>query len=148
MCAACPTPRLNQSYELRPPWEQHLRYVPHRVRNGYNTSVEWFIENQPLNTGDKSLNFRQEHNIHIGMTSLTKRNVTASFDVLLTVHLSIFIVFLTVQLSIFIVLLTVQLSIFIVLMIVRLSIFNVLLTMHLSIFIVLLTVISVYLSFF
>ena len=36
MCAACPTPRLNQSYELRPPWEQHLRYVPHRVRNGYN----------------------------------------------------------------------------------------------------------------
>ena len=37
MCAACPTPRLNQSYELRPPWEQHLRYVPHRVRNGHNT---------------------------------------------------------------------------------------------------------------
>ena len=38
MCAACPTPRLNQSYELRPPWEQqHLRYVPHRVRNGYNS---------------------------------------------------------------------------------------------------------------
>jgi len=37
VCAACPTPRLNQSYELRPPWEQHLRYVPHRVRNGYNT---------------------------------------------------------------------------------------------------------------
>jgi len=36
VCAACPTPRLNQSYELRPPWEQHLRYVPHRVRNGYN----------------------------------------------------------------------------------------------------------------
>ena len=36
VCAACPTPRLNQSYVLRPPWEQHLRYVPHRVRNGYN----------------------------------------------------------------------------------------------------------------
>ena len=35
VCAACRTPRLNQSYELRPPWE-HLRYVPHRVRNGYN----------------------------------------------------------------------------------------------------------------
>jgi len=35
VCAACPNPRLNQSYELRPPWEQHLRYVPHRVRNGY-----------------------------------------------------------------------------------------------------------------
>ena len=39
MCAACPTPRLNQSYELRPPWEQHLRYVPHRVHNGHNSSV-------------------------------------------------------------------------------------------------------------
>ena len=38
MCAACPTPRLNQSYELRPPWEQHLRYVPHRVRNGHNSA--------------------------------------------------------------------------------------------------------------
>ena len=37
VCAACPTPRLNQSYELRAPWEQHLRYVPHRVRNGYNS---------------------------------------------------------------------------------------------------------------
>ena len=36
VCATCPTPRLNQSYELRPPWEQHLRSVPHRVRNGYN----------------------------------------------------------------------------------------------------------------
>jgi len=36
VCAACPTSRLNQSYELRPPWEQHLRYVPHRVRNRYN----------------------------------------------------------------------------------------------------------------
>jgi len=36
VCATCPTPRLNQSYELRPPWERHLRYVPHRVRNGYN----------------------------------------------------------------------------------------------------------------
>jgi len=36
VCAACPTHRLNQSYELRPPWVQHLRYVPHRVRDGYN----------------------------------------------------------------------------------------------------------------
>ena len=36
VCAACPIPRLNQGYELRPPWEQHLRYVPHRVCNGYN----------------------------------------------------------------------------------------------------------------
>jgi len=36
VCATCPTPRLNHSYKLRPPWEQHLRYVPHRVRNGYN----------------------------------------------------------------------------------------------------------------
>ena len=40
VCATCPTPRLNQSYELRSPWEQHLRYVPHRVRNGYNTIYE------------------------------------------------------------------------------------------------------------
>ena len=39
MRAACPTPCLNQSYELRPPCEQHLRYVPHRVRNGYNTNA-------------------------------------------------------------------------------------------------------------
>ena len=39
VCAACPIPHLNQSYELRPSWEQHLRYVPHRVRNGYNTQV-------------------------------------------------------------------------------------------------------------
>jgi len=37
VCAACPTPHLNQSYELHPPWEQHLRYVPHRIRNRYNT---------------------------------------------------------------------------------------------------------------
>ena len=35
-CAACPTPRLNLSPELRPSWKQHLRYVPYRVRNGYN----------------------------------------------------------------------------------------------------------------
>ena len=39
MRAARTTPRLNQSYELRPPWEQHLRYVPHWVRNGYNNVV-------------------------------------------------------------------------------------------------------------
>ena len=38
MCAACRTPHRDQSYELCPPWEQHLRYVPHRVRNGYNTA--------------------------------------------------------------------------------------------------------------
>ena len=38
VCAACPTPSLNQSYELRPPWGQNLRYVPHRVRNGYGTA--------------------------------------------------------------------------------------------------------------
>ena len=36
VCAACPTPRLNLSSQLRPSWEQHTRYVPHRVRNGYN----------------------------------------------------------------------------------------------------------------
>jgi len=39
VCATCPTPRLNQSYELRPSREQHLRYVPHRVCNGYNTAL-------------------------------------------------------------------------------------------------------------
>ena len=31
---------VNQSYELRPPRELHLRYVPHRVRNGYNRSLK------------------------------------------------------------------------------------------------------------
>ena len=39
VCAACPTPRLNLSSELRPSWEQHPRYVPHRVRNEYNIST-------------------------------------------------------------------------------------------------------------
>jgi len=29
------------------------------------------------NTGDKSLNFRQEYNINIGMISLSKRNIIA-----------------------------------------------------------------------
>ena len=48
MCAACPTPRLNQSYELRPPWEQHLRYVPHRVHNGYNKPVTLTITNNRI----------------------------------------------------------------------------------------------------
>jgi len=33
---------------------------------------------QPLNTGDKSLNVRQEY-INIGKTSLTKRNITECF---------------------------------------------------------------------
>ena len=42
VCAACPSPSLNQSYDLRPPWEQHPRYVPHRVRNGYKCSL-WFM---------------------------------------------------------------------------------------------------------
>jgi len=61
-------------------------------------------------------------------------NIPLYFEVLLTVHLSIFIVLLTVHLSIFVVLLTVHLSIFIVLLTVHLSIFIVLLTVHLSIF--------------
>jgi len=30
---------------------------------------------QPLNTGDESLNVRQEYNINVGKTSLTKRNI-------------------------------------------------------------------------
>jgi len=34
------------------------------------------IEIQPLNTGDKSLNVRQEYNINIGKISLTKCNIT------------------------------------------------------------------------
>ena len=34
------------------------------------------IEIQPLNTGDNSLNVRQEYNINIGKISLTKRNIT------------------------------------------------------------------------
>ena len=33
VCAACPTPRLNLSSEIRPSWEQHPRYVSHWVRN-------------------------------------------------------------------------------------------------------------------
>ena len=47
VCAACPTPSLNQSYELRPTWEQHLRYVPHRVRNGYNTVAQYIFPVPP-----------------------------------------------------------------------------------------------------
>ena len=41
VCAACPTPRLNLSSELRPSWEQHPRYGPHRVRNGYNRGIQY-----------------------------------------------------------------------------------------------------------
>jgi len=36
--AACPTPRLNLSSELRPSWEQHPRYVSRRVHAGYNST--------------------------------------------------------------------------------------------------------------
>jgi len=35
------------------------------------------IEIQPLNTEDKSLKVRQEYNISVRKTSLTKRNITA-----------------------------------------------------------------------
>ena len=42
------TPRLNQSYELRPPWEQHLRYFPHRVRNGYNNALDTFADDAAI----------------------------------------------------------------------------------------------------
>ena len=35
------------------------------------------IEIQTLSTGDKSLKVRQEYNINVGKTSLTKRNITA-----------------------------------------------------------------------
>jgi len=47
------------------------------------SSAEWLDfytdseEIQTLSTGDKSLNVRQEYNINIGKTSLTKRNITA-----------------------------------------------------------------------
>jgi len=37
------------------------------------------IEIQPLDTGGKSLKFRQEYNTSIEKTSLTKRNITAYF---------------------------------------------------------------------
>ena len=50
VCAACPTPRLNQSYELRPPWEQHLRYVPHRVHNGDNSAPVHHQESNTVHT--------------------------------------------------------------------------------------------------
>ena len=40
VCAACPTPCLNLSSELRPSWEQYPRYIPHRVRNGYNNNTK------------------------------------------------------------------------------------------------------------
>ena len=40
VCVACPPPHLKQSYKLRPPWEQHLRYVPHWARNGYNKAKQ------------------------------------------------------------------------------------------------------------
>ena len=48
VCAACPNPRLNLSSELRPFWEQHPRYVPHRVRNGYNTTLHRGISNRDI----------------------------------------------------------------------------------------------------
>jgi len=35
------------------------------------------VYNWERNTGDKNLKFRQEHNINIGKTSLTKRNIAA-----------------------------------------------------------------------
>ena len=41
VCAACPTPLLNLSFELRPSWKQHPRYVPHRVRAGYNSNSQF-----------------------------------------------------------------------------------------------------------
>jgi len=40
VCAACPTVRLNLSYKLCPSWEQHPRYVSHRVHNRYRIMVD------------------------------------------------------------------------------------------------------------
>jgi len=76
VCAACPTPRLNQSYELRPLWEQHLRYVPHRVRNGYNKIII-IIKNPPQlptfrektlssSSGSRGLTFNMKHIMSFG----------------------------------------------------------------------------------
>jgi len=47
VCAACWTPRLNLSSELRPSWKKYPRYVPHRVRTGYSTATIW--EHEPEN---------------------------------------------------------------------------------------------------
>ena len=38
-----------------------------------------YSSQQLLDTGDKSLNVRQEYNINIGKISLTKRKITAQF---------------------------------------------------------------------
>ena len=56
VCAACPTPRLNVSSELRPPWKQQPRYVPYRVRNGYNkvqvSATGWsLVQRSPSDRG-------------------------------------------------------------------------------------------------
>jgi len=55
VCVACPTPRLNQSYELRPFWEQYSRHVPERVRAGYNKI------NEPEDGGSKFLRHISKH---------------------------------------------------------------------------------------
>jgi len=56
------------------------------VLSGWISILTWHqytfnvsIEIQPLNTGDKSLKVRQEYNINVGKTSLTKHNFTALF---------------------------------------------------------------------
>ena len=74
-----------------------------------------------------SLNFlsfpAKQYTPQTGQIFPALKKLMINCDVLLTVHLSIFIVLLTVHLSIFIVLLTVHLSIFIVLLTVHLSVF-------------------------
>jgi hypothetical protein len=44
--SACSTPRLNLSSELRRLLEQYPRYVPHRVRTGYNTPTDSHLLDQ------------------------------------------------------------------------------------------------------
>jgi len=39
VCAACPTPRLNLKFELRPSWNNIHDTFPQRDRKGYNMNV-------------------------------------------------------------------------------------------------------------
>ena len=51
VCAACSTPCLNLISVPRPSWVQHPRYVPQRVRNGYN----WTRSEQSTQEQDSDL---------------------------------------------------------------------------------------------
>ena len=66
----------------------HERHVAQEQYTSWNKwhpyAFTVYIEIQPLNTGDKSPEFRQDHNINLGKTSFTKRNITAEFVMFLT----------------------------------------------------------------